>query len=53
MSPEVAGEANPGKEASPSRTKVGRGCDVGAGRSDLPHLAFLLGMLYMFFGLLL
>ena len=42
----MAGVANPGKEASPtSRTEMGRGCDVGAGHSDLPHLAFLLCML--------
>ena len=25
---------------------MGRGCDVGVGRSDLPHLSFLLGMLF-------
>ena len=47
MSQKVAGEANPGKEASPTGwTEVGRGCDVGAGPSDLLHLRFLLGMLY-------
>ena len=46
----MAGEANPDKEASPtSRTVVGRGCNVGAGRSDLPHLAFLLSKLYKLF----
>ena len=48
MSPKVAGVANLGKDASStSRTEVGRGCDVAAGRSDLPHLAVLLGMLFM------
>ena len=47
MSAEVAGEVNPGEEASPtSRTEVGKGRDICASRSDFPHLAFLLGMLY-------
>jgi len=46
MRPEVAGDADPGKEAPPTdRTDVGRGCAVGAGSSGLPHLAFLLGLL--------
>ena len=46
MRPEVAGDADPGKEAPPTdRTEVGRGCAVGAGSSGLLHLAFLLGLL--------
>ena len=39
---DVAGEANPGKNAFPTTgTEVGRGCAVGAASSSLPHMAFL------------
>ena len=42
MSPEVVGEANLASKPLP---QIGQKWG-GAGRSDLPHLAFLLGMLY-------
>ena len=43
MGPEVADEANPGEEASPTgRTEVGRGRAVGAGGSGLACCTFLL-----------
>lgn len=42
MCPEMAGEANPGAESSPtSRTEVGGGSVGGAGCSGLSHLTFL------------
>ena len=45
MCPEVADEANPGKEASPTgRAEVGRRCAVGADGSCLACCTLLLGL---------
>ena len=55
MCPEVAGEANLGKKASPTgraeagsaevgTAVMGRHCAVGAGDSDLPGCSFLLSL---------
>ena len=43
VGPEMAGEANPGKESpSTGGAVVGRGCVVGAGGSGFPCCTFLL-----------
>ena len=45
MCPEVADEANPGKEASPTvRAEVGRRCAVGAGDTGLACCTFLFSL---------